>query len=58
MKNRMRAMLLTVVYLTVPFAVGAKAAEVEHAGAKPTIATPVIAPRPAVLDDIRSLFTL
>ena len=58
MKNCMWAMLLSAACLTAPFAVGAKAAEVEHAGAKPTIATPVIAPRPAVLDDIRSLFTL
>lgn len=58
MKNCMWAMLLSAACLTAPFAVGAKAAEAEHAGAKPTIATPVIVPRPAVLDDIRSLFAL
>jgi chemotaxis protein MotC len=53
-----RALLLTAVVLAAHLPGFAYAAEETHAETKPGAETAVLAPRPAVLDDIRSLFAL
>ena len=53
-----RALLLTAVIMAAPSPGFANATEEPNVGAKPDVATPALAPRPAVLDDIRSLFAL